>query len=460
MDKRRKGSHGQNGKEPDKPAPRSKTAKPSPFDKFARWEDEEPLDFIVSPKAEVKTEPEVQPERQPEVQPERQREVPPERQPEEKPASKAEALNIDPALGEKKLLFNTLVAKKESTTSKGSNEETAKTDRSENFQWLKIIGQGTFGVVYKAEELGTKKVVAIKKVYQDPKYSNREFKIVMELDHPNCIKVHNYFFSKKEGAADEVYLNLVMDYIPETLYKILKFYAKKSFPFPNTLGKIYAYQMFRALNYIHALSICHRDIKPQNILIDIKDHRLAICDFGSAKKLRSGESSVAYICSRYYRAPELILGEDRYGTAVDVWSIGCVIAETFLGEPLFCGKDSKDQFLKIMQILGTPSKRDIDAMVTDIVVNVPQLKGSGLPKRLAHCDRDLADLLSRVLRYDPAARIRPLEALAHPYFNDLRSQKLTINGRVIIDLFDFSAVEVAGQEELAARLVPQWYKTK
>lgn len=113
-------------------------------------------------------------------------------------------------------------------------------DQSIEYVWEKIIGQGTFGVVYKVKEKSTGRIYAIKKVFQDPKYSNREFKIVVMLDHPNCIKVHKYFFS---GAPDskEVYLNLLMDYVPDTLYKILRFYSKKAFPFPNALGKIYSY---------------------------------------------------------------------------------------------------------------------------------------------------------------------------------------------------------------------------
>lgn len=88
----------------------------------------------------------------------------------------------------------------------------------------------------------------------------------------------------------------------------------------------------------------------------MKDHKLVLCDFGSAKKLQKNQVSVAYICSRYYRAPELILGEEKYGCEIDIWSIGCVIAEMFLGIPLFAGKNSKDQFLKIMNVLGTPSE--------------------------------------------------------------------------------------------------------
>lgn len=95
------------------------------------------------------------------------------------------------------------------------------------------------------------------------------------------------------------------------------------------LVKLYSYQLLRALSYIHALGICHRDIKPQNLLVDPDTHELKVCDFGSSKKFTSGEVNVSYICSRYYRAPELILGSTTYTQAIDIWSVGCVIAEIF-----------------------------------------------------------------------------------------------------------------------------------
>lgn len=368
---------------------------------------------------------------------------------------------VDPDLFNKKLLFTTLntnYTKGTDTKPEEAKEEEHK-DESGKYKWLKIIGQGTFGVVYKAEDIAAKKVVAIKKVYQDPKYSNREFKVVIELDHPNCIKVHHYFFSQKEDNSKDVYLNLVMDFIPDTLYKILRFYFKKSYDFPNALGKIYSYQMFRALAYIHNISICHRDIKPQNILINIQDHKLVLCDFGSAKILKPGEGSVAYICSRYYRAPELILGEDYYNVAIDMWSIGCVIAEMFIGEPIFCGKNSKDQFLKIMHVLGTPSSADVKSMCENVTVNLPAMKGIGLKKKLKNPDPLLVDLLSKILVYNPKKRPRPFELLAHPYFDDLRTQRLTINGRSVTDLFNFSDVEIGNDKELANNLIPAWYNS-
>lgn len=379
--------------------------------------------------------------------------------PEMQPSGNEEP-EVDPDLFNKKLLFTTISNNYKNPMVKlDDKEEDKHKDESVNYKWLKIIGQGTFGVVYKAEEIATSKVVAIKKVFQDPKYSNREFKIVIDLDHPNCIKVHHYFFSQKEDSSKDVYLNLVMDFIPDTLYKILRFYFKKNFDFPNALGKIYSYQMLRALAYIHNLSICHRDIKPQNILVNIQDHKLVLCDFGSAKVLNPGESSVAYICSRYYRAPELILGEESYTVAIDIWSIGCVIAEMFLGEPIFCGKNSKDQFLKIMHVLGTPTPQEVINMCENVSVNLPDIKGIGLKKKLKNADPLLIDLLSKMITYNPKIRVKPFLLLSHPYFDDLRTQRLTINGRNVTDLFKFNSIEIKGFEELAKSLTPDWYNS-
>jgi glycogen synthase kinase 3 beta len=133
-----------------------------------------------------------------------------------------------------------------------------------------------------------------------------------------------------------------MDYIPETVFRVMKHYQKIKQPVPTLLVKLYAYQSFRALAYIHATGISHRDIKPQNLLVEPTNHALKVCDFGSAKKLIKGAVNVSYICSRYYRAPELIFGATEYASPIDVWSTGCVIAELLLGEPLFPGESGVD----------------------------------------------------------------------------------------------------------------------
>ena len=117
-----------------------------------------------------------------------------------------------------------------------------------------------------------------------------------------------FFFSRKGEKQDELYLNLVLEYVPETVYSISRQHQKSKIALPLLYVKLYLYQLSRALSHIHALGICHRDIKPQNLLVNPENQQLKLCDFGSAKALVKGEPNVSYICSRYYRAPELIFG--------------------------------------------------------------------------------------------------------------------------------------------------------
>lgn len=120
----------------------------------------------------------------------------------------------------------------------------------------------------------------------------------------------------RNTQKDEVYLNLVLEYVPETVYRASRNYVKLKQNMPIPYIKLYMYQLFRSLAYIHSLGICHRDIKPQNLLLNTQTGVLKLCDFGSAKILIAGEPNVSYICSRYYRAPELIFGATNYTTSI------------------------------------------------------------------------------------------------------------------------------------------------
>lgn len=150
------------------------------------------------------------------------------------------------------------------------------------------------------------------------------------------MKVIGTFTTNEEGNQ---YLNIVMDYYDCDLYSYIRSCKKGVATFEM---KILTYQLFRGLTYIHSLGICHRDIKPHNLLI--KDRRLVLCDFGSAKILTS-EPNLPYICSRCYRAPELIFGAAHYSTMIDIWSVGCVILEMLNGVPLFIGESSIDHLI-------------------------------------------------------------------------------------------------------------------
>lgn len=137
-----------------------------------------------------------------------------------------------------------------------------------------------------------------------------------------------------EKQKDEVYLNLVLEYVPETVYRASRHYVKLKQPMPMLQIKLYMYQLMRSLAYIHSVGICHRDIKPQNLLLNPSTGVLKLCDFGSAKILVAGEPNVSYICSRYYRAPELIFGATNYTTNIGECRVfgDCFLAYTFTKE--------------------------------------------------------------------------------------------------------------------------------
>jgi serine/threonine protein kinase len=309
-----------------------------------------------------------------------------------------------------------------------------------------VIGNGSFGVVFKAKVVETGETVAIKKVLQDKRFKNRELQIMRKIQHPNVVQLKSCFYSNGERGADELFLNLVLEYVPETVYGMTKLYADRRETMPLVCILLYMYQLCRALAHVHALGICHRDIKPQNLLVDPITHVLKLCDFGSAKQLVQGEPNVSYICSRYYRAPELIFGATDYTTQIDTWSLGCVGAELILGRPLFPGKDCVEQLVEIFRVLGTPSREEIEAMnrnYTEIqfsqVFRMPWNKV--LP---SSTPLELMDLIAKMLCYSPTIRITPLYACTQPAFDLLRlSTTVLPNGRPLPPLFNFTDVELS-----------------
>ncbi|KAG5883131.1 hypothetical protein JTB14_030962 [Gonioctena quinquepunctata] len=272
----------------------------------------------------------------------------------------------------------------------------------------KVIGNGSFGVVYQAKLCETSELVAIKKVLQDKRFKNRELQIMRKLEHCNIVKL-KYFFYSSGDKKDEVYLNLVLEYIPETVYKVARHYSKSKQTIPISFIKLYMYQLFRSLAYIHSLGICHRDIKPQNLLLDPETGVLKLCDFGSAKHLVKGDSGV-------------------------------------------------DQLVEIIKVLGTPTKEQIKEMNPNYTeFKFPQIKSHPWQQVFrARTPPEAIELVARLLEYTPSSRISPLQACAHPFFSELREPNTRLpNGNELPPLFNFTEQELNIQPSLNSVLLPR-----
>lgn len=313
---------------------------------------------------------------------------------------------------------------------------------------IKVIGQGVFGIVY-LSKVPDGEYVAVKKVIQDRKFKYREIEIMEEITNQykliqeqngddkcnvNCCLLKHYF--KSQGRRqNEVYLNIVMDYMPMTLHQFNLYFRKMSKYPPLLYVKLFAFQIFSALNVMHSISIMHRDLKPYNILIDKETGELKLCDFGSSKKYISGEKSLSYISSRYYRAPELIYECELYTPSVDIWGAGCCIVELLMaGIPLFQGKSSIDQLYSIVKVIGQPTKDDLSSFKRSIEIKIPQFTDDQytplntlLPR---HTPRDLYDLLTQIFQFNPNKRPTAFECMHHQCFDILFSNELKMpNGK-------------------------------
>lgn len=284
-----------------------------------------------------------------------------------------------------------------------------------------VIGVGTFATVYSALENNSMTIVAIKSLSQSKKKKYRELEIHQELKHPNIVQVEHAFYSSKEGESD-IYLNIVMEFLPRSLSSELEGLQVKRKSLSLLTVKLYSYQLLRALAYLHARKICHRDIKPANLLLHSKTKTLKLCDFGSAKFLSPSEKNVSYISSRHYRAPELAFGSEDYWFSIDLWSAGCVIGEMLLGTPLFPGDSHVDQLLQIIKTLGTPSRAQIAEMNPHYKdYSFPHVAVTLLKHRLPlRTPASALELVSSLLQYAPSSRPLAMDCLLHPFFADLK----------------------------------------
>ncbi|XP_054714546.1 cyclin-dependent kinase-like 4 isoform X2 [Uloborus diversus] len=287
----------------------------------------------------------------------------------------------------------------------------------ERYEKVSKIGEGSYGVVFKCRSRDNGQLVAIKKYVEtedDPlikKIALREIRMLKQLKHPNLVNLIEVFRRKRK-------LHLVFEYCDHTVLDILEKHPKGV---PELLTKRILWQTLQAINFCHQHNCIHRDVKPENILLT-KDGIVKLCDFGFARNLSPGENYTDYVATRWYRAPELLVGDTHYGPAVDVWAVGCVAAELIRGEALWPGKSDVDQLYLIRRTLGELiprhmqifKKNDFFSGVTIPEVDVRETLESKFSPNISEQEMDF---LKKCLDKDPDKRHSCEQLFHHPYFD-------------------------------------------
>ncbi|KAK2003438.1 Pkinase-domain-containing protein [Colletotrichum falcatum] len=312
----------------------------------------------------------------------------------------------------------------------------------ENYQKLEKIGEGTYGVVYKARDLlNGGRIVALKKIRLEaedegvPSTAIREISLLKEMRDPNIVRLLNIVH------ADGHKLYLVFEFLDLDLKKYMeslpvadggrgKALPEGSSESLSRLGlgqsviQKFMWQLCDGVRYCHSHRVLHRDLKPQNLLIN-REGNLKLADFGLARAFGVPLRTYTHeVVTLWYRAPEILLGGRQYSTGVDMWSVGCIFAEMCTRKPLFPGDSEIDEIFKIFRTLGTPTE-DVWPGVTsypDFKSSFPKwIRDESLPL-CSNLDAEGLELLEMMLVYDPASRISAKGACNHPYFETYPDQ--------------------------------------
>jgi cyclin-dependent kinase len=285
------------------------------------------------------------------------------------------------------------------------------------------LGEGTYGVVYKAKDQKGQEIYALKKIRLQaeeegiPSTAIREISLLKELNHINIVKLYDVMHTPKK-------LTLVFEYCEQELKKVID--ASNGKGLDKKLVKSYLYQLLKGIEFIHKHKVLHRDLKPQNLLMN--NGILKIADFGLARGYGIPVKNYTHeVVTLWYRPPDVLLGSKTYGTTVDIWSIGCIFAEMVTGKPLFMGKSESDQLKKIFKIRGTPSDNYASSLKElsewGVGENVFEpWPEDDIKKYVPNLDPEGVDLLLKFLQIEPEKRISAEEALKHPFFDDIRGE--------------------------------------
>lgn len=302
----------------------------------------------------------------------------------------------------------------------------------ENYSKVEKIGEGTYGVVYKARDCVTGEEIALKKIKLEnepegvPSTALREISVLKDLRHPSVVQLLDVLLADQKLFLVFEYMDMDLKHLMDTVKG----------PLPHPLVKSYLRQLLEGVAFCHGRRVLHRDLKPQNLLVDARG-RVKLADFGLARAFGIPVRAYTHeVVTLWYRAPEILLGAKFYSTAVDVWSLACIYAEMAGGRTLFPGDSEIDQLFRVFRALGTPgtpgeggeggaqplwpAARRLPDFRAAFPRWPPKPARLLLPAALRADHAGAAPLFEAMLRYEPSERVAARVALAHPYLADAR----------------------------------------
>ncbi|WVZ88222.1 hypothetical protein U9M48_034766 [Paspalum notatum var. saurae] len=297
----------------------------------------------------------------------------------------------------------------------------------DKYEKLEKVGEGTYGKVYKAQDRATGQLVALKKTRLEmdeegiPPTALREISLLNLLS--TSIYVVRLLAVEQAAKNGRPVLYLVFEFLDTDLKKYLDVYRRgpSARPLPASLVKTFLYQLLKGVAHCHGHGVLHRDLKPQNLLVDKEKGILKIADLGLGRAFTVPMKSYTHeIVTLWYRAPEVLLGATHYSTGVDMWSVGCIFAEMVRRQALFPGDSELQQLLHIFRLLGTPTEEQWPGVSGfKDWHEYPQWKPQSLARVVPTLEPEGVDLLSKMLQLDPSNRISAIAAMEHPYFDSL-----------------------------------------